>query len=234
MINGYVKVKLVITQAENAEIGQLDNEEGWIKMKYLDCFTTINTLYNGTPSEDWDEDILMVEELKQRKRCTYSAVKHAGLLLARGRAKYNEENFEGALADISNAIDLPGVSNDLIVFYWYRAHAKSGIGDYQGSIEDFDYIIDNKDGLEADSLDFELNDVLCWKAQNLYFMDEDYKARSILSIVIASDPEYGFAYYLRGLVKYFINDKQGCCKDLSKAAELGFEEAHDEIIAKCK
>ena len=107
VINGYVKVKLIIPAVENSNFGHLNDTVGWINKKYLDCFVTINTHSSGTASEYWDSDIIEVEELKKHKRCTYSADGHAALLLDRGRARYNEKNYEGAVGDFTYAIDLP-------------------------------------------------------------------------------------------------------------------------------
>ena len=233
VINGYVGVKLIISQADNSAIEHLEGQEGWIKKGYLQCYITTKTREFGTPSEEWNEDILLAENYKSRNLCKYSKDWHARLLLDRGRAYYAEEKYEDAERDISKAIDILRYKDDLCVFYWFRAHARSELGEFQEAIEDFDYIIDNKDSLDTDTCEFNLNDVLCWKAQNLYSLNENYKAKSILNIVIASDSECGFAYYLRGLVRYIINDIPGGCKDLNKAAELGFEEAFDELAAKC-
>ena len=233
IISGYVNVKLIEVHSKDSALISLLGVSGWVKKTDLECFISVPERPLGTPSTAWDANILKMEELKKRKRCTYSKQNYAGMLLARGRARYNEENYEGAAKDLSQAIDLLVSSDNLIIYHWYRAHARSGLGDYQGAVSDFEYILEHKEYLESSSYDFDVNEVLCWKAQNHYFLNEDYKAKSLLKIVIASDPEYGFAYYLRGLVKCYLEDKVGGCKDFHKAAELGFDEAVDAIISKC-
>jgi len=233
IMTGFVQVKLVVIHSEDTVLASLMDAVGWVKKTDLECFTTNSKRPISTASTEWDQEVMEMEELKKRKRCTYSKQNYAELLLNRGRARYNEEIYEGAVADITKAIDLLVTTDNLIIYYWYRAHSKSGLGDYEGAISDFDYILENKEYLESSSYDFDVNEILCWKAQNHYFLNEDYKAKSLLKIVIASDPEYGFAYYLRGLVKCYLKDKVGGCKDFHMAAELGFKDAFDAIQAKC-
>ena len=42
------------------------------------------------------------------------------------------------------------------------------------------------------------------------------------------------AYYYRGLAKIILHQKDNGCLDLSKAGELGFYQAYDEIKKYCK
>jgi hypothetical protein len=233
LIRGYAKVMVVSLQGDTAGNGHLLNNEAWVKKGYLACYYNYGQHNITDTSISWNEDLAMAGQLRKQKHCKYDAGKHASLLLDRARARYREEDFEGALDDINHAMDLLPYTDNLIIYHWYRAQTKSELNDLYGAIEDFDYIIDRKDSLEARSYDFNINDVLCWKSQNLYLAGENYKAKSLLKIVLASDPENGFAYYLRGLVKYSILDKAGGCEDLGRAAALGFEEAYEEIQLKC-
>lgn len=231
--NGYVKVKLVSLKGDTSGIGHLYNAEAWVKKGFIKCFATYEAHDLSDTSIAWNEDILLAEAFRKRKFCKYSSSKHAQLLLDRARASYREEAYESAVKDIDRAIDVLKVSDNLIIYHWYRAHAKSELGDLFGAIADFDYIIDNKDSLETASYEFDLDEVLCWKAQNLYLAGEHYKAKSILNIVIATDPANGFAYYLRGLVRYYLGKNKEGCEDLYSAAKLGFEESFEEIQEKC-
>jgi hypothetical protein len=47
------------------------------------------------------------------------------------------------------------------------------------------------------------------------------------------EPEMATNYAMRALIKYSLNDKNGACLDWSKAGELGYEKAYDEIKEKC-
>lgn len=234
VINGYVKVKLHTPQSDTSAIGRLDNETVWLKKKDLECEAVFNMNEYRDSSNAWDDDILMVETYKRQNLCLYSKNTHAQLLLDRARAEYREEDYQAALDDLNGAIALFSYADNLIIYYWFRAHAKTELGYYQDAVGDFDYIIDRKDSLAEASYEFDINEVLCWKAQNLYLLGEDYTAKSLLNIVIASDAGNGFAYYLRGLVRYAQEDRPGACSDLQKAAESGFEKAFAELQAKCK
>lgn len=59
-------------------------------------------------------------------------------------------------------------------------------------------------------------------------------ALSELNKVIAMNPLYGEAFFIRGQVKDYLHNKEGCCKDLSRAFDLGVEQAYDEISKRCK
>jgi hypothetical protein len=52
-------------------------------------------------------------------------------------------------------------------------------------------------------------------------------------MAIAIDPNYGLAYYKRGLIKFFSGQKESGCLDLSKAGELGYADAYDAIKNYC-
>lgn len=233
IVSGYARVKVVLMKGDTLGIGHMMNKEAWVKKKSLHCFVTYGKHDINDSSISWNEDIDLAGQIRKQKHCKYSADQHAGLLLDRARAKYREEDYEGSTKDITHAIDILPYSENLIIYHWYRAHARTEMGDLYGAVDDFDYIIDHRDYLEACSYDFDINDVLCWKAQNLYLAGEVFKGKSLVNIVIASDPERGFAYYLRGLIKYHLEDVKGGCEDLIKAAELGFEEAREEIQARC-
>ena len=58
-------------------------------------------------------------------------------------------------------------------------------------------------------------------------------ALSDLNLLISLYPNYGNAYFYRGQLKDILNDIDGCCKDLSKAGELGIKDAYDEIKKRC-
>ena len=54
------------------------------------------------------------------------------------------------------------------------------------------------------------------------------------SKAIEIDPEGADAYYYRGLVKLILGQKDSGCLDLSKAGELGYSEAYEQIDKFCQ
>lgn len=64
--------------------------------------------------------------------------------------------------------------------------------------------------------------------------EEDYRgAIADLTKTIELDPKYDEAYYDRGLAKLKIGQKNSGCLDLSKAGELGYEDAYETIKQLC-
>jgi tetratricopeptide (TPR) repeat protein len=69
---------------------------------------------------------------------------------------------------------------------------------------------------------------------NIYCKTEKYfQAIEEYNKAIAIEPEFAEAYYNRGLVKILLNDVEGGAKDLSKAGELGIENAYNVIKRYC-
>ena len=69
---------------------------------------------------------------------------------------------------------------------------------------------------------------------NLYSMSNDFpKAIEQYSHALELYPNIGEAYYNRGLVLIYVNDREKGCLDLSKAGELGIEDAYGVIKKYC-
>jgi tetratricopeptide (TPR) repeat protein len=69
---------------------------------------------------------------------------------------------------------------------------------------------------------------------NIYCKTEKYyQAIEEYNKAISIEPEFAEAYYNRGLVKILLNDIEGGAKDLSKAGELGIEDAYNVIKRYC-
>jgi tetratricopeptide (TPR) repeat protein len=69
---------------------------------------------------------------------------------------------------------------------------------------------------------------------NIYCKTEKYfQAVEEYNKAITIEPEFAEAYYNRGLVKILLNDVEGGAKDLSKAGELGIENAYNVIKRYC-
>ena len=69
---------------------------------------------------------------------------------------------------------------------------------------------------------------------NLYCLSGDMP-EAIMQYTKAIDlyPRLGEAYYNRGLVLIYLKDKEKGCLDLSKAGELGLDEAYSVIGKYC-
>ncbi len=106
----------------------------------------------------------------------------------RGVAKHNLQDYRGAIADYSKAIE---IDPNYAEAYFKRGNAKYDFQDYKGAIADY-------------------------------------------SRAIEINPRYASdAYYNRGLAKIILGQIDSGCMDLSKAGELGFEEAYDMIRKFC-
>lgn len=69
---------------------------------------------------------------------------------------------------------------------------------------------------------------------NIFVKNEKYgQAIDEYSKAISIEPEFAEAYYNRGLVKVLLNDIEGGARDLSRAGELGIEQAYIVIKRYC-
>ena len=67
-----------------------------------------------------------------------------------------------------------------------------------------------------------------------YKLEDFYGAVKDYNKAIELNASYAKAYFYRGLVKIILNQKDIGCLDLSKAGELGFENAYEMIKKLCK
>ena len=128
----------------------------------------------------------------------------------RGYAKFQNGDYQGALADFNKAIEI----NPQDAFaYNNRGIAKKEAGDFQGAIADFNkalainpqdaYIyFDNRAGAKIELGDYQ-------------------GAISDTSKTIEIDPKYKNAYERRGIAKQSLGDDRGACADYKKAVSLG-------------
>lgn len=65
-------------------------------------------------------------------------------------------------------------------------------------------------------------------------LKDNAKVISDLTVVIALNPDYADAYYVRGATLYYSGEKQKGCEDLAKASSLGISKAKDLIEKLCK
>ncbi len=149
-------------------------------------------------------------------------------------------------------------------FIFYRALAKSEIGDRYGAIGDYEKIIELNSNypMQYNKLATVYNN----KAYSLVQLNEHLKALPFVEKALNMDKSEWFiwdtrgeiylaigqyeksiedltkainirandnSYYLRGLANLKLGFKEKGCRDLSKAGELGNEQAYDEITKKC-
>ena len=76
-------------------------------------------------------------------------------------------------------------------------------------------------------------DLVCKKAYCNIMLKNYQIALTDLNLLISLFPNEATAYFYRGQLKDIMNDTEGCCKDLSKAGELGMKEAYDQIKKRC-
>jgi tetratricopeptide (TPR) repeat protein len=144
--------------------------------------------------------------------------------LKSGQNKFMSKDFAGAIADLSNYIDIHENDTSLTAYaYQLRGAAKHNIGDFRGAILDFDKTLN------------------VYQESNNYYLRgdckenlKDYKgALNDYDKAIELSPKDEFYYYKRGCLKLKLNDKDGGCLDLSKAGELGLEGVYDKITKEC-
>ncbi len=190
--------------------------------------------------------------LKQINSCKYNFTKHAHYYQQRGIAKYYKKNYINSIYDLSQAIVIDPENSERIISYCFRAFIKQDFEDYDGAIEDYSISIQKCNVKNNNSFDcsceicsqhkglkaargeeFCKEDLLTRRAL-CYFIRYKYQlALNDANTAILLDNNLEYTYFLRGLIKYSLNDKLGSCKDFSKAGELGFAAAYDEIKEKC-
>ena len=79
------------------------------------------------------------------------------------------------------------------------------------------------------------NFIFAWfNMANTKVKKRDYlEAIKDYSKAISLEPDFGEAYFNRGLTRIFLNDLEGGALDLSRAGELGLTEAYNVIKRYC-
>ena len=140
-----------------------------------------------------------------------------------GYAKFESKDYSGAIADYTKAIEL----NPKYTFVYYnRGLAKNLLKDFRGAKVDFTKAI------EIDPADAKLYGNRGIAKANL----KDYQGAIVdYTKAIELDSAYALAYHNRGIAKYRlpVPDLDGACLDLSKAGELGLDNAYKIIKEIC-
>jgi len=156
---------------------------------------------------------LLTEEVLKKQ-------KDAELYVWRGNAWYNKTDYNKAITDYTNAIE---INSDYELAFYNRGLAYVAIKEYDKAIVDYSIIIK----LDSDYKDIYYNDRgIAWKAKKEY-----NKAIADYTKAIEINPEFANAYYNRGLAKKEKNvDPKEIKQDFEKYLELTIDE--NEIWAK--
>lgn len=136
--------------------------------------------------------------------------------------KSDSGDFKGAIEYYTKCIEL---EPNLVEAYHNRALAKCNFKDYVGAILDHDICI----SIDSTKAEFYYN-----RARAKYFNKDFIGCIIDNSIVIEMNPDFGLAYLNRGLVRVIIGNKEPGCLDLTKAKELGAENAQEIMNEYCK
>lgn len=141
--------------------------------------------------------------------------------LFRGVVKSNLNDYRGAIADYDKAIKNNFACGDA---YSCRGKAYSNLGNYIKAIEDFTQAM----VFSQDSENYLLRGYCKAKLNDYRGAIDDYTA------AIKRNPQNAKAYYRRGILRINNDMKDIGCLDLSKAGELGYTKAYDDIKQYCQ
>lgn len=136
-------------------------------------------------------------------------IKDAETYKKQGNAKYEKQDYVGAIKDYTIAIKLNPKYADA---YHNRGSAKIGLNDYAGAIDDY-----------TKAIKLDPKNAKAYYGRGLAEADfQDYVgAIKDYTIAIELNPKYVEAYNNRGVAKYNLGDKKGALEDSTEAAKLG-------------
>lgn len=137
-------------------------------------------------------------------------------------AKRDNKNLQGAIADITRAIELVPNNGS---YYFYRGLFRTDQHDWQGAIRDYD---------EAIRLDSK--NARAWAYRGFVKIGTTDVAGGIADCdrAIALNPDSADAYGFRGIGYKNLGRKTEACKDLQKAVSLGDEMARSVLQEYCR
>jgi len=139
----------------------------------------------------------------------------------RGFSKLASSNYTGAIADFNKSIELDPTD---AISYNFRGVAKSSLNDHRGAILDYNMAIKLFQIYEAAYYN---------RGYSKVIIRDDEGAMEDYNHAIYLNPKYKLAYLNRGLLKCILGQKHDGCLDLSKAGELGSNEAYKLIEKYC-
>jgi tetratricopeptide (TPR) repeat protein len=139
----------------------------------------------------------------------------------RGHAKVKLGNYADAIQDFNRAIELRPKFD---VVYLDRGCAKNFSGDYQGAMTDFTRAIEIS---PTYANAYTSRGEVRLKLKNYQAAISDF------DLAIRYRPDYALAYFSRGVAKNWLGQKDAC-SDWTKAAQLDYTEAFDQLKKYCK
>jgi serine/threonine-protein kinase len=199
--------------------------------------------------EFYDAIKLYDEAIKVNDQSSYT-------FFMRGLSKLKINQFSGAVIDFTKAISLSptnqngywskgsrleklddiyflscteGLSKDNKYYdaYYFRGFAKYYMEDYYGAIDDMNLFL---------TFEKTNSNPICYYIVGIANnkLGKNNEALIYLSKVIELEPENADALLARGKVNIKLGNKENGCKDLSKAGQLGKEEAYEIIKKSCQ
>lgn len=205
-------------------------------------------------SNQYEESIALIDiTIKSQNNITLYGV--------RGTANYLLGNYREAISDITKSSKTNnGIKPD---FLFYRALAKSEVGDFNGAISDYDLIIASGENIGQfydmatiynnkaytyvvlkqyekavpfvnQALELDKNKWFIWDTRaEIYFFTSQYRKAINDASKAIKLQENDNSLYIRGMAYLKLKEDDLGCKDLSRAGELGKKEAYDEIKKSC-
>jgi len=224
-----MSISPVLDMETNVKILDEDDENGLnaMKMGYDDLtlhkmnfayqilsrfYTEVVDKNRNSNSNEIPFEILSLLYKKDFKIFSEEDCKTAEVCFKKGKEKFENKDYRGAIEDFSKVIEIDPNS---AASHYFRAASKSNLEDYSGAEEDYTKTIstisDNPDIFwERGNVRFELN--------KFDYAIEDF------SKVIELDPKNDKAFYKRGLAKKELEDYNGALEDFSKAIEINPED----------
>jgi len=250
--NNFIKVRILIETSKSVpELAKFDSLIAWIHTSLIEYQYLFGYGF-GFSSDYYDEGIEEQRLLKNSNECSYLPDLHSFYYAERGIIKYQSKDYYGAIADLSESLKISGTSDFIVRIYAFRASSKENLEDYYGAIDDYNLAINTCESTKNTNFACDIcgkhNDgwsnklgtsrickeaLLVNRALCKIQLKNYNSALTDLNTVIFLNADWGHAYYIRGQLKDILNDTSGCCKDLSKAGELGIKAAYEEIKNRC-
>jgi tetratricopeptide (TPR) repeat protein len=141
---------------------------------------------------------------------------------------YNLENYKNAIFFCNKSISL-NAKNDI---YFIRALSKSKLEDYRGAIEDYTKVVPIL--IQLKEKNARIAEAFTNRAGCKLAINKTQEAIIDCNTALKYDKEFSRAYYAKGIAYISIDDIENGCKNLTKAGELGLEEAYELIKEYCK
>jgi len=130
--------------------------------------------------------------------------------LAQAKALLGKKGSEQEVIRLADQVFLIRQSADA---YFYRAYARTDLGDKQGAIADY---------TQAIAINPRWAKAYYNRGVIKYYLGDKQGATADYNQAIAINPQYAPVWYALGLAKFQLGDRLGGCEDTRKSASLGF------------